>query len=65
MNKNDSPHSDCESLEADVTGVGVKLTEPEERESGTGGARLTNKLKLTDLIAFFEFIRECPSNSGR
>ena len=39
-----------------VTGVGGELTEG--RESASAGAELTNKLKLTDFIAFFEFIRE-------
>ena len=62
MSTNDSPVSDSDSQYSDVTGAGVKLPEPEQREgeSGTAGPRLTNKLKLTDLIAFFEFIRECP-----
>ena len=58
MSTNDYPVSDSDSQYSDVTGAGVKLPEPERESQAQPG--LTNKLKLTDLIAFFEFIRECP-----
>ena len=53
MSTNDSPVSDSDSQYSDVTGAGVKLPEPEEREGESGTAGADQQIEVDRLDCIF------------
>ena len=60
MSTNDSPVSDSDSQYSDVTGAGVKLPEPEEREGESGTARADQQIEVDRLDCIFWIYSRVP-----